>query len=79
MGWIKSMAEIIYLDDLPDCESCNDPTKRRDGVIFDCPGPKEITPTYTCENKLCQQKCNAVASFILRREIADKEVNVYGK
>lgn len=69
------MSEIIYLEDLPDCETCHDPTKRRDGVIFDCPGPGEITPTYTCENKLCQRKRNAVGSFILRREMADKEDN----
>lgn len=67
------MAEIIYLDDLPDCETCNDPTKRRDGVIFNCPGPGEITPTYTCQNELCKRKWNAVGLFILRQCMAESE------
>lgn len=71
--YFEKMQKVIHIDDLPDCETCYDPTKRRDGVIFDCPGPGEITPTYTCENKSCQRKWNAVGSFILRREIADKE------
>lgn len=67
------MAKIIYLEDLPDCEACQDPTKKKDGVIFDCPGPGEITPTYTCENELCKSKWDAVASYILRRSMAETE------
>lgn len=71
--YFEKMQKVIHIDDLPDCETCYDPTKRRDGVIFDFPGPGEITPTYTCENKSCQRKWNAVGLFILRREMADKE------
>ena len=67
------MDELIYIDDLPDCETCNDPTKRRDGVIFDCPGPGEITPTYSCENEACKRKWNATALFIVRREMSEME------
>lgn len=63
------MAKIIYLYELPDCETCNDPTKRRDGAIFDCPGPGQITPTYTCDNEPCKRKCNAVVSYLFRCEV----------
>lgn len=67
------MSEIISLEDLPDCETCNDPTRRIDGTIFDCPGLEKIAPTYTCENILCRSKLNAVCSYILRQCMAEKE------
>ena len=67
------MAQIIYLDDLPDCEACQDPTKKRDGAIFDCPGPGQITPTFTCENEPCKRKYDAIAGYILRCEVGRKE------
>lgn len=73
--YFEKMQKVIHIDDLPDCETCNDPTKRRDGVIFDCPSPGEITPTYTCQNELCKRKWNAVGLFILRQCMAESEDN----
>ena len=67
------MGKIISLEDLPDCESCQDPSKKRDGIIFDCPGPGEITTTYTCDNKSCKRRWNAIGSFILRQCRAETE------
>ena len=71
--YFEKRQKIIYIEDLPDCESCFEPTKKRDGVIFDCPGPGQVTATYTCENAECKKKYDAVARFILRREMAERE------
>lgn len=71
--YFEKAQKVILLDELPDCETCYDPTKREGGVIFDCPGPGEVAQTYTCDNQSCKRKWNAAASFILRREMADAE------
>ena len=68
----KKVIEISYL---PDCESCYEPTKKRYGTLMDYPGPGQVTATYTCENAECKKKYGAVARFILRREMAEKENN----
>lgn len=70
--FFEKIKKVIQLDELPDCSACYEPTKRRNGIIFDCPGPGEFTNTYTCENEKCRRKYDAAASFILRREIEEK-------
>lgn len=67
------MAEIMYLDELPDCEACKDPTKRRDGELFDVPEPGEITPIYGCDNEPCKRKRNEIEAYILRWCRAESE------
>lgn len=49
------MAELIDLtsDDFPECESCNEPTKRIVGKTFDMDGPGKVGAMYHCDNRAC--------------------------
>lgn len=49
------MAELIDLtsDDFPECESCNEPTKRIVGKTFDIDGPGKVGTMYDCDNRAC--------------------------
>ena len=49
------MAELIDLtsDDFPECESCNEPTKRIVGKTFDLDGPGQVGTMYNCDNRAC--------------------------
>ena len=49
------MAELIDLtsDDFPECESCNEPTKRIAGKTFDIDGPGQVGTMYHCDNRAC--------------------------
>lgn len=64
------MTEIIDLENDPlfdDCESCQEPTKRVSGTCFDVAGPGRVSSLYTCDNRRCRDKQNAIASYIIRR------------
>lgn len=66
------MAEIIDLENDPlfdDCETCNDPTKRVAGKTFDVEGPGKVWVIYTCDNSRCKRKQNAIASYVIRKEL----------
>ena len=41
-------------DDFPECETCNEPTKRVTGKSFDLDGPGQVGTTYWCKNRACQ-------------------------
>lgn len=49
------MAELIDLtsDDFPECETCNEPSKRTVGKTFDLDGPGQVGTMYHCENRSC--------------------------
>lgn len=70
--YFERYQKVINTEELPDCDSCNEPTKKKSGVIYDCP-PGEFTITYTCENEECKRRCDIIGLFILRREIAEMD------
>lgn len=70
--YFERYKKVINTEELPDCDSCNEPTKKKSGVIYDCP-PGEFTITYTCENEECKRRCDMIGLFILRREIAEMD------
>lgn len=49
------MGELIDLtdDDFPECESCDEPTKRIAGKTFDLDGPGQVGMMFHCENRAC--------------------------
>lgn len=66
------MAEIIDLENDPlfdDCETCKEPTKHVFSRAFDIDGPGRVSVIYDCDNRCCKAKQNAIASYIIRREI----------
>ena len=65
------MAEIIDLngDLFSDCESCREPTKGVAARTKDVEGPGMPGVIYDCDNRRCKARNNAIASYILRREI----------
>lgn len=68
-----SMAEIINLgvDILPDCAACQEATKRVMARTMDVEGAGVPGVIYTCDNRPCKAKRNAVGAYILRKEITD--------
>ena len=70
---------IIRLDDLPDCASCPDPTKRVKGRAIDLDGPGVCSPIYDCRNKACRRVLNAKLGYLIRREIAKERSNRHEK
>lgn len=50
-----TMGDLIDLtpDDFPECETCNEPSKRETGKTFDLDGPGKIGTMYHCENRAC--------------------------
>lgn len=66
------MAEITTLDAslLPDCAACQEATKRVMARTMDVEGPGVPGVIYTCDNRPCKAKKNAVGAYILRKEIA---------
>lgn len=72
--YFEKRQKIIQLGELPDCASCYDPTKKKSGIIWDCP-PGECTVTYTCENTECRKKYEAIAHYIMRMDFAEREEN----
>lgn len=70
---------IIRLDDLPDCASCQDPTKRVTGRAIDLDGPGVCNPIYDCRNKDCRRSLNARLSYLIRREFANERRNNHEK
>ena len=59
------MDELISLEQWPDCDACNEPSKRKTGFLIDAAGPGVITPTYTCDH---ERKCLAIKTIIAKRE-----------
>lgn len=59
------MDELISLEEWPDCEACDEPSKRRTGAFIDADGPGAVTPIYTCDQ---ERRCFAIKTIILRRE-----------
>ena len=70
---------IIRLDDLPDCASCPDQTKRVKGRAIDLDGPGVCSPIYDCRNKACRRVLNAKLGYLIRREIAKERSNRHEK
>lgn len=64
---------MLVLGQLPDCEACQEPTKRQNGVIFDLPEPGAKTAVYTCKNTGCRNRYNMAAEVILRQQRAKRE------
>ena len=64
------MAEIISLgvDLLPDCAACAEPTKRVAARTMDVEGPGVPGVIYTCDNRPCKARKNAIGAYILRKE-----------
>lgn len=52
---VTQMAELIDMtsDDFPECENCNEPTKRIVGKTFDVDGPGQVGTMYDCDNGAC--------------------------
>ena len=69
------MAEIITLDAglLPDCAACQEATKRVMARTMDVEGPGVPGVIYTCDNRPCKAKRNAVGAYILRKEMAKND------
>lgn len=67
------MAEIINLDAglLPDCATCAETTKRVAAHTMDVEGPGVPGVIYTCDNRPCKDRKNAIGAYILRKEIAN--------
>lgn len=70
---------IIQLDDLPDCGSCPEPTKRISGRATDLEGPGVRSPVYSCGNKACKRGVAARISYLIRRELYDERRNGHEK
>ena len=49
------MGDLIDLtsDDFPECETCNEPSKRTVGKTFDLDGPGKVGTMYDCDNRAC--------------------------
>jgi len=60
------MAEIIDLGnlELPDCESCRDPSKRILGRTMDLEGTGVPGVLYRCDNRKCRSRYNAIGNFL---------------
>lgn len=50
------MGELIDLVDgpFPDCDTCDEPTRRKVGTTFDVDGPGVVGTLYHCDNRKCQ-------------------------
>ena len=66
--YFERYQKVINTEELPDCDSCYEPTKKKSGVIYDLP-PGEFTITYTCENEECKKRNDIIARLIYTREI----------
>lgn len=64
------MCEVIPTDQLPDCDSCKDPTKRIAGKAIDLEGPGKTSFLYGCDNTVCRKRCWSVLGVILRQELS---------
>ena len=64
---------MLELGSIPDCESCQEPTKIQNGVIFDLPEPGAKTAIYTCKNRGCRERYNTGAAIMLSQERAKRE------
>lgn len=60
------MADIITLGELPNCETCQDVSKRVIGKTIDLEGPGKVGMVYDCDNQECKRKNNAHMSYIIR-------------
>lgn len=63
------MCEVIPMDELPDCDSCHDPSKRIIARTIDLDGPGKFGFLYDCGNTVCRRKRLAVGALILRQDI----------
>ena len=59
---------MIFEDQFPDCDKCNEPTKRATGRTIDFGGPGKFGLLYSCENKTCQKKQAAACGYHIRKE-----------
>lgn len=50
--------------DYPDCEACDEPSRRVIAKTFDLDGPGRVGHLYTCDQS---KKCDAVTCYLLRR------------
>ena len=67
------MAEIVPLGEIPDCETCQDISKRVIGKTIDLEGPGKVGAVYDCDNRECKKKINSHISYIIRKELYGKE------
>ena len=62
---------VIYLnlEHYPDCQKCNDPTKKEVGRMIDAEGPGVVSIVYGCENKSCKMKKQFLDNLIVRNDM----------
>ena len=64
---------MIFIDEFPDCEACEEPSKRVVARTIDLEGPGKVGHHYGCDNKVCSKKKWAVLGYCLRREMSKNE------
>ena len=57
---------IIDLTEIPDCDTCSDPTKEVRGATIDFEGPGMTGRTYDCKNTKCRGIRNLKLLFLWR-------------
>ena len=67
------MAQVLRLDEIADCEECKEPSKRVIAKTIDLEGPGKVGRLYDCDNRYCKNKRNIALSYIVRKEIANRE------
>ena len=68
-----SVAQIIEMDEIADCDSCKEVSKRVIARTIDLDGPGKVGKLYDCDNKYCKKKRGISLSYIIRKEIANRE------
>ena len=67
MDWRRGGRRGVIIDlsalALPDCEECDEPSRRIVGKTFDVEGPGRVGRLYRCDRP---EKCDAVARYLLR-------------
>lgn len=64
---------MIFIDEFPDCEACEDTSKRVTARTIDLDGPGKVGHLYSCDNKACAKKKWAVLGYHLRKEMTARE------
>lgn len=59
---------MIFIDEFPDCEACNELSKRVIARTIDLDGPGKVGFLYSCDNKICRKKKEAVFGYYVRKE-----------
>ena len=63
---------MIFIDELPDCEACEEISKRLIARTIDLDGPGKVGRLYSCDNKVCAKKKWAAFGYLLRKEMVER-------